>query len=94
MSEESKRVKSKALLVSGEWNQFLTSQSDFLICLAAGDFGVLADLDGGGKGKRVKQKRKMETLTGERVKQKRIVHIVFHFSRNRKLGPVFMFFTG
>jgi hypothetical protein len=36
----------------------------------------------------------METLTGERVKQKRIVHIVFHFSRNRKLGPVFMFFTG
>jgi len=47
VSEESKRVKSKALLVSGEWNQFLTSQSDFLICLAAGDFGVLADLDGG-----------------------------------------------
>jgi hypothetical protein len=47
VSGESKRVKSKALLVSGEWNRFLTSRSDFLIYLAAGDFGVLVDLDGG-----------------------------------------------
>jgi hypothetical protein len=37
--------------------------------LAAGDFGVLADLDGR-KGERVKQIRKMETLTGERIKHK------------------------
>jgi len=40
-----------------------------LICLAAGDFGVLADLDGR-KGERVKQKRKIETLTKERIKHK------------------------
>jgi len=37
--------------------------------LAASDFGVLADLDWE-KGERVNQKRGMETLTGERVKQK------------------------
>jgi len=49
-----------------------------------------------GWGDRVKQKRGMEMLTGERGKGKaeRAVHIVFHFSRNRELGPVFMFFTG
>jgi hypothetical protein len=47
VSGELKRVKSKALLVSGEWNRFLTSQFDFLIYLAAGDFGVIVDLDGG-----------------------------------------------
>jgi hypothetical protein len=41
------------------------SQSDFLICLVAGDFGVLADFDWG-KGEMVKQKRGMDTLTGER----------------------------
>jgi hypothetical protein len=27
-------------------------------------------------------------------KAEKLVHIVFHFSRNRELGPVFMFFTG
>jgi hypothetical protein len=27
-------------------------------------------------------------------KVERAVHIVFHFSRNREFGPVFMFFTG
>jgi len=37
--------------------------------LAAGDFGVLADFDWG-KGEMVKQKRGMDTLTGERGKGK------------------------
>jgi hypothetical protein len=74
------------------------SQSDFLICLAAGDFGVLADFDWG-KGEMVKQKRGMDTLTGERGKGKaeRVVHsclLVFHFSTNHEIRPVFMFFTG
>jgi hypothetical protein len=74
------------------------SQSDFLICLAAGDFGVLADFDWG-KGEMVKQKRGMDTLTGERGKGKaeRAVHsclLVFHFSTNHEIRTVFMFFTG
>jgi len=54
---------------AGQWRVEPISQSDFLICLAASDFGVLADLDWG-KGERVNQKRGMETLTGKRVKQK------------------------
>lgn len=57
------------------------SQSDFLICLAASDFGVLAYLDWG-KRERVNQKREMETLTGERVKGKaeRAVRRLFFIS--------------
>jgi hypothetical protein len=75
--------------------------------LAAGDFGVLADFDWG-KGEMVKQKRGMDTLTGERGmnmltgergkgKAERAVHsclLVFHFSTNHEIRPVFMFFTG
>jgi hypothetical protein len=88
VSGESKRVKLKALLVSGEWNRFLTSQSDFLIYLAAGDFGVLADLDGG-KEERVKQKRGMEMLTGERKGQ----FTLFFISVEIVNSEVFTFFT-
>jgi len=45
VSGESKRVKSEALLVSGEWR--VESGTDFSICLAAGELG---------KGKRGKGK--------------------------------------
>ena len=75
----------------------LISQSYFLICLAASDFGVLADLDWG-KGERVNQKRGIETLTGERVKHKRAVRKLFiisveimkldRFSRFLRLDPI------
>jgi hypothetical protein len=62
----------------------------FLICLVAGDLGKGER----GKGKAEKGKggdRRRGQGKLERVKQKRA--LVFHFSRNREIGPVFMFFT-
>jgi hypothetical protein len=62
----------------------------FLICLVAGDLGKGER----GKGKAEKGKggdRRRGQGKLERVKQKRA--LVFHFSRNREIRPVFTFFT-
>jgi hypothetical protein len=87
VSGESKRVKSEALLVSGEWRVEPISQ-----------FAWPLVIWGKGKGERVKQKKGwVETGDVDRGKGKEEQGkclLVFHFSRNREIRPIFTFFTG
>jgi hypothetical protein len=65
------------------------SGTDFSFCLATGDLR---------KGERVKQKKGwVETGDVDRGKgkeEKGSCLLVFHFSRNREIRPIFTFFTG
>jgi hypothetical protein len=82
---------------AGQWRVESISQSDFLICLAASDFGVLADLDwekeekgksekgngdiDRGKGKAERAVRKLFFISAEIVKSDR-------FSRFLRVDPI------